>query len=384
MRSSGISISVIFSGMLLSAIIFVQAGQMPPPTPSTAKHLEPEDEVSSDRIAPTVRTLLRQLRTELNNLEASRGAKGGIATLDNNGKVFSAQLSTPPIITNRALENLVVEGELTSARLTVSGGNITSIPAGTNDFAPTFGGAYRFNTRNNNGGVFAVLNDRKAGTLAFDTALTGYGKLAVGRNGNAVFGLFGRADLYAPGTGTNEVNSFNYTGYDAPATFPWDRGIGTKQSIAVALTVAAGGSNKSAAGIELAREGQTPNSFQYGFVSRSDASTIWNIYLDATANSSALNGIYSATVGIGTNVVLKTTGNLRPKNAVLAVTQADGAVNASITQDGSLYGSLLNLRQTTPINSSAPCNRGDITADTTAIYVCVAPSTWRKSALSVF
>jgi hypothetical protein len=39
---------------------------------------------------------------------------------------------------------------------------------------------------------------------------------------------------------------------------------------------------------------------------------------------------------------------------------------------------------TTPASSSAPCNAGDFTDDANFHYVCTAPNTWKRVALSAF
>jgi hypothetical protein len=325
---------------------------------------------------------MSKVQNALNTLANMRTQPNGIATLDRNGLVPLTQIPATVSNTIAAPNNFTVGSLLTAGQLAVTGQVAVTYP-GAESIANAFSGQFIFSGNNNNALIGQVLHNRAPGTLSFDTGSTGYGRLAAGSNGNQVFGLFGRADCNAPGTCTNEMNAFSLNA-DAPTTYPWNRGIGTTDNVPVALTVACGGTYKCASGIELAREGQTPGSFQFGIVARSDAAALWNVYFDATSTSSPLNGIYSATVGNGVNLYLKTTGTQVPKASVLAVAQADGSINASIKQDGSIYGTLLNLRQSTPANSGAICTTGDIAADTTSIYVCVSTSNWRRATLSAF
>lgn len=63
-------------------------------------------------------------------------------------------------------------------------------------------------------------------------------------------------------------------------------------------------------------------------------------------------------------------------------TQLEGVKNL-----GLIYQALLNggFRFTAvPATSASPGNAGQVAASATFLYICVAPSTWRRVALSTF
>ena len=107
-------------------------------------------------------------------------------------------------------------------------------PVGT--WIPAFGGALQVvQTGTYNSFVAAQLNNLPANSVAQPTAITAYGRS--NNAGNLVFGLFGRADLYATtGCATNEVDSFNWSGVASTNALPPNRGYGTTQNVTVAWT----------------------------------------------------------------------------------------------------------------------------------------------------
>jgi hypothetical protein len=59
--------------------------------------------------------------------------------------------------------------------------------------------------------------------------------------------------------------------------------------------------------------------------------------------------------------------------------EKDGAVKFAVDGAGAIH---INLA--TPAKSSSPCSTGQLGADRNFVYVCVAPNTWKRSALTSF
>jgi len=128
-----------------------------------------------------------------------------------------------------------------------------------------------------------MRNNLAANFTSFPTAVT-----AMGRNenaGNTVFGIYAPAYQEAiSGVATNEIDSFNMT--IAPSSnLPPNRSIGTSQNLPVALTVAAGGNFASAIGIQISKEGSSPQQFLTGIYINPDACSTFGMVLDASAAS---------------------------------------------------------------------------------------------------
>ncbi len=188
-------------------------------------------------------------------------------------------------------------------------------------------------TNGKNALIGMAYNNAASGVASFPTAVTAYGR--VNGNGNIVFGLFGRADLYATGGGvaTNEVNCFNYAGSPSSA-YPPSLGFGTTERSPVGLIVAAGGDHNSHIGVMLAQEGESPRSFRTGFYSHPKAVTDYGLFIDADATDgptlSALVKHKSASIALQ----LQTVGTAAPDNAVLAVVNPSAATVFGVRQNG--------------------------------------------------
>lgn len=165
------------------------------------------------------------------------------------------------------------------------------------------------------------------------SGVTGYG--AVRSASHAAFGLFGRGDCYTTGVCTNEVNSFNLNASLGAGTFPPDRSATTTQTVPVALTVAAGGSFPSLIGVQIAKEGGSPQQFYSGLYTNPDAVFSNGIFIDAT---STLSPIQSA--------LLKNAAQTSAYNALtMQVTNASPAA-------GSMFINALNSGGTSLFNVS--------------------------------
>ncbi|MGB6386955.1 MAG: hypothetical protein WBD25_12040 [Terriglobales bacterium] len=84
--------------------------------------------------------------------------------------------------------------------------------------------------------------------------------------------------------------------------------------------------------------------------------------------------------GFGTSNNVRMINDANGQLTINTVTGGNLQVNASgVYTTGSFH---VNLA--TPASSSAPCTAGQIGADAKYIYVCVAPNTWKRSALGSF
>lgn len=164
---------------------------------------------------------------------------------------------------------------------------------------------YRVATEGNyNAIVGAVV--QTGPSSGFPCGLTGYGKL--NHAGNQTFGVFGRVDLRTAGVGTNEFNTFNYNA-GPPGVFPPDRSFGIVNTIPVTVTVAAGGTQQSLIGVQLAPEGSEPNSFVCGIYTNPDAVTDFGVLIDSNTTQGPVEGIHvnnKHTNASHSNVVLQT------------------------------------------------------------------------------
>lgn len=173
-------------------------------------------------------------------------------------------------------------GVLSSGRIVDYETSTTSAALYENLFPQFFGIEKIIAMGTQNGLVGVNYNNLPANSTAYPTGTSGYG-LSLNA-GNQTFGLFGRADLYAAGVATNEVDAFNYAGTPS-GVLPPARGIGTTQIVPVALTVASGGSYPDAIGIQIAREGSTNQQMQTGIYINPDAILTTGLEIDATTTS---------------------------------------------------------------------------------------------------
>ena len=170
------------------------------------------------------------------------------------------------------------------------------------------------------------------------TGVTAYGELSATASGNSVFGLFGRVDIRARGHASNELNTMNW--YAAPPASPSIDDVNvpnTSATIPITLTLAAAGRFSSYAALRITQEGSShPQAYNYGIVTRPGAIKLWNAYFAGAAGAATQNGVYSAVLGGGDNVVLKTVGPTVAKNRALAVRDAGDLEQASLRQDGTI------------------------------------------------
>lgn len=173
---------------------------------------------------------------------------------------------------------------------------------------------------------------------AYPTAVTGHSELH--SVGGASFAGYFEAQSFTSGVSTTEIDAFNRAGADAPATYPWNRAIGSQDVLPIAITCAAGTSKtppsyKAAACMEVASEGGTGGQFQFGLTFAKGAVVQAGIYMDADATLGPKNNLVLRNTGQNgaVPIILKTMGatNTAPS---IQHEDVDGNVNWSILNDG--------------------------------------------------
>lgn len=235
------------------------------------------------------------------------------------------------------IEDFTIAGLVLPSKYdTINQGTALTLPLA----AGTFTGSQRLTYNVTSGGTLwgnAIVGEQKnnaaASTTIFPAGVVAYGTVL--NTGNQTFGLFARADLpVSTGVATNEVNSFNVTVGDATTAYPPDRSIGTTQRLPIALTVASGGSFKSAIGIHIAKEGSAPQQFRTGIYMNPDAIADYGLFIDADASNGA--GTLGALVKSKASVIplqFQTVGTVVSANAMMLAV-ANGTNVFAIKQGG--------------------------------------------------
>jgi len=208
--------------------------------------------------------------------------------------------------------------------------------SGTNpiDTYPAFGtGVFKTISWNFNNGIIGIVDNKlPAGTLAFPTGVTGYGKN--NNNGNTAFGIYAEARQFAnAGVVSNEIDSFNH-GAAPSANLPPDRSIGTTQQHPIALTIASGGTANSSIGIQIGREGSSPQSFLTGLYLNSDSCVNYGIFIDATSSQGPNEAFVVKHKSSSLGVRIKAEGTIQSNNSVFIVSDTTSADVFSIRQNG--------------------------------------------------
>jgi hypothetical protein len=97
-----------------------------------------------------------------------------------------------------------------------------------------------------------------------------------------------------------------------------------------------------------------------------------------------IGAVYTADNGIlATGVLVQNSPGASWQYAIKY--EKDGSLKFAVDGAGGVHtGGSFHLNLSTPAKSSAPCSTGQLGADHNYVYVCVAPNTWRRSALSSF
>ena len=268
---------------------------------------------------------------------------------DNTGGVDSTPAFNDAIATGKPVfvpfGTYKTDGVVTNPRRIVSSG-ATFTGTNTIDPYPAFGeGAFKVYATNNNNCIIGIVdNNNPPATFGFPTGVTGYGRN--NNSGNTAFGIYAEARQYAnTGVVTNEIDSFNH-GAAPSSNLPPDRSIGTSQQVPVALTIAAGGTANSSIGIDIAREGSSPQSFLTGIYINSNAVVNYGIFIDSTNTSTHEPLVVKhsvSTIGIR----IRGVGIPVANNAFFTYEDGSGSSVFSIRQDGRIGIDSSALQQNT-------------------------------------
>ena len=205
-------------------------------------------------------------------------------------------------------------------------------------WTPEFGGVLQVASvasagQGGNAFVAVMRNNLAANFTSFPTAVT-----AMGRNdngGNTVFGLYAPAYQYATtGVVTGaEIDSFMMTAIGS-SNLPPNRAIGTSQNVGVALTVAAGGSFASSIGVQICKEGSSPQQFLTGLYMNPDACQSFGLYIDASsASTMTLSSLIKHKTGSNCSQ-FQGVGSPSSNNAWLIYVDGNGITQLSIKESG--------------------------------------------------
>ena len=237
---------------------------------------------------------------------------------------------------------------------------------------------------NQNGIVGTVNNNLPTGTAAFPTGVTGHGRL--NSVGGAVFGLFGRADLYSAGTATNELNTFNYAGPPS-GSLQANEGLGTPDNNAITLQLVPYGNYNSSIGLQIVAGYNDTNTapilYRFGYYMGPGSFTDYGMFVDSNATETGTAMVIKRGGG-AQHISLSSIGTGVPYNPVISYYNSAGVATFAVRQSGEVDATSLILTPFTPASSSAPCTQGRVADDASYHYVCVAANTWKRVALTGF
>lgn len=179
--------------------------------------------------------------------------------------------------------------------------------------------------------VGSAIQDTNA-SVSFPTALTGYGLLNASGAGNLIFGLFGRVDMNAVGSGANEVDCDNGVS-DSPATFPPSILFPLAVTYCIGLQSASIGTNKPHSAF---RSVATGGLWLASYYADPNSSSLYGLFIDGDATHGPTNSAYLRNIGTGTHLTMQTMGSFTANNSVLKILDASSNVNVNILQDGSI------------------------------------------------
>jgi hypothetical protein len=267
---------------------------------------------------------------------------------DNTGTTDSTSAFNAAIATGKPVfvpfGTYKTDGVVTNPRRIVSSG-ATFLGTNPIDPSPFVEGAFKVLATDNNNSIIGIVNNNNPpATFGFPTGVTGYGRN--NNSGNTAFGIYAEARQYAnTGVVTNEIDSFNH-GAAPSSNLPPDRSIGTSQQVPVALTVAAGGTANSSIGIDIAREGSSPQSFLTGIYINSNAVVNYGIFIDSTNTSTHEPLVVKHSVSkIG--IRIRGEGTPVANNAFFTYEDGSGSSVFSIRQDGRIGIDSSALQQNT-------------------------------------
>lgn len=205
-----------------------------------------------------------------------------------------------------------------------------------------------------NGIVGVTINNLGPSVTAFPVGTVGYGLLYPGSNGNAVFGMYGEADLATFGSAVGaEIDCFNYSAAPPVGAPPPNQAIGTPDHNCIGLQVGAGGSFGGVLGVHIGgAEGGvyaagSPQKWVTGLyiggnTAGQSGATGWGLYIDADTNGPATSA-HIANYGTGVHLELANTGPMVSANAVISVLDSVATSRFAVKQNGDVTGFTYNF-----------------------------------------
>jgi hypothetical protein len=221
-----------------------------------------------------------------------------------------------------AISDYLANGGMTSLHLTDL--YVTGSTSGTVLSAAWGNGNY-------SGGAVQLTNNLAPGVNQYVTAFCGYG--INNQPGGMVFGLFGRADLNTTGTALNEMDSFNLTGHNPSGVLPPAIDFGSSDYTPIALLLAPFGSAQSAIGLCVSKGGA---SFQTGIYVWPGSSTLFGIYVDATATTGPLTAGHFRALPTGSAVIAQLMGSPAPSARILECVDPAGTALSWMSANGDI------------------------------------------------
>lgn len=294
-----------------------------------------------------------QMTTEINSLWATNGAgqitaftgrqtlldmitsTGTLSTANTwtASQTFSAGITTGASLTltaGNALNNLTAAGGLGWYNSTDT--SVTGIIPGLATFI-----ASQSKPAGGNALIGASVQDvLGASGVSFPSGVTGYGKLAASGLGNLIFGLFGRVEISAAGSGANEFDC-NNTSADSPATFPPVISVPLATTYCIGVQSASTGTKKSHSAFR-ALIGVGGTAWLAGLYMDPTCCSTYGYLIDATSTQSPQFTSYLRNSGAVGNVVqtLQTMGTYTASRTVWQILDASGNQVVKATEDGGI------------------------------------------------
>ncbi len=219
--------------------------------------------------------------------------------------------------------------------------------------------------RANNTGILG-LADNTAGGSQFPVGVAGYGSLEASAVGGAAFGLFGRVDVHAAGSGgANELDCYNFAG--APSTaLPPEQGFGSTQVNCVGLQIVAYGTYSGSVA-EVLNAGSQP--WDTGLYVEAGGITRYAIMVDATSTAGPQYDAVLKGTPTTTNLQIQTQGAMVASNTVFSVQDQSAVTHMSVRQNGDIYANNITLSGAVTIGSSTgvSCAAGSVSLTTLTI-----------------
>jgi predicted enzyme related to lactoylglutathione lyase len=237
-------------------------------------------------------------------------------------------------------------GSLDSIYSSVTGGNLigTVSPPGAAGFVGVWGNPLLDvgGTGQMNAAVFSLDQNLTTPTLAFPSALTGYGKLEASSAGNTVFGVYGLGELYAA-TGTPiaaEFTARNFAGNsNVDNNLPPDSTIPTSTKNAKGVNITCGGNSITggggdcSVGLHIANEKGDPAYPTFTNGAYIQLYRRYGLFIESQAAGNQTGAVVK-TNGNGIGMQLQSTAEPVPTNAMITMINHMGASTFYVDYQG--------------------------------------------------